>query len=258
LINFVPVGNSLKFTVTQVIAPFAKLIAIPLTHPILEVESTRRRCLVAVSCIFDQRLEEMMEVGDMVLAVDGTPVSKPEQYDKALETPENGYALLYLLDGRTLQETFIREAQLLHSDKFGSIFLTRKDPPAHSPPRMACYSITKQDYSGTKYYCYGALIDPASHRMYDPVQFVHCCTTKGNRRCPPYYHPSKYQSAVLGFFKAYNAVMEERMAVLQKSLAHETWQRQSPIRASAVPVQEAVAEVLLEGDIDVNGAYIDA
>lgn len=99
--------------------PYYKVIPAPRLkgHPGLSFAPTRGHCLVQVSRVFERGPfggNGALKPGDIVLAVNGVPVSKTEQADRALRTAarDGPITLIYAIDVSRLCRRIFKEANL--------------------------------------------------------------------------------------------------------------------------------------------------
>ena len=238
----------LQFSVIKKIqVPFCKMVAVPVWkhHPGVVFESTRGRSLVQVSRIFPKGpfSDSDLREDDLVLAVNGFPVSIPEQADRALELHRNQpNAFVYALSIRSLRQSIIQETIQTNKQRYSNIFfevledghhcIHLNDSGKQKSPRATC------------------VFDRETHELRDPESFLHLVAQSDMRTLsfqnPNLFYKGKYGSIVRPFFKDYNYIMERRIRELEEVVCCEAWKCPIP-SSNVVP---AATQVLSSSEVE--------
>jgi hypothetical protein len=223
--------NSSSSCLQIVAAPFFK------HNPGVCFSSTRGRTLVTISKIFKSGPfagNPYLRVGDLVLAVNGIPVSKPEQADQALHSPigtDEPVTVLHVVDVlyfRALIFGSIDSKLAVKRDKNDPeryILMAQRSGGSTTPLPLQHHPETQQLYDPSPYQ---KLVAPADSTTWD-------------FKNPKGFFKSWYQK-VLAFLEKYNERIEEALDPLEDLACEHSWRHANsytnpPIPSSRAPLR---------------------
>lgn len=194
--------------------PFCKLVSAPTSkeHPGINFDSSRKRCLVQVARVFSHGpfAGSDLRQGDIVLAVNGVPVSKPEEAEQVLlQSLDLPNTILYVVDMAEYRRSILTELQIKHSFRnfrLEKIKSTSGDQKVILKTGAAELTTLEADYE-MQYF-----LDSKAHGS------CSCSRCPKGRR----YHKT-CSRFVLPFLEAFNSKMEERMLILEEAVFCAAW-----------------------------------
>ena len=187
--------------------PFCKLITAPTSkeHPGISFDSTRKRCMVQVSRVFSRGpfAGSDLRQGDIVLAVNGIPVSKPEDADivlrQSIDTPNT---ILYVVDLAQYRQSILTELQITNA--FRKLhFETWKNNCGDTKIRLALgkdeLSVLNVDYE---------------QQHLNASEFKTFSKKRSN---------GARSRLIQQFLEAFNSRMDVRMRILEEAVYCEAW-----------------------------------
>ena len=212
--------------------PFCKLVTAPTSreHPGVSFDSTRRRCMVQVSRVFANGpfAGSDLHQGDVVLAVNGIPVSKPEEADAVLRLcVDMPNTILYVVDMTQYRHSILKELQITRSFRhlrFETCTNSCGDALICLWSRTAEQAVLDIDYEQQH------LADSGTHSK----------NPHGRR------YRRKSTRVVRQFLEAFNSRVDVRMRVLEEAVYCEAWnhgiQRLSSGKSPDIPLESSTTE----------------
>jgi hypothetical protein len=195
-----------------------KTVCAPTSHlsPGIRFSTTRHRGLVTVGKIYTRGNFDKtgLREEDIVIAVNGYPVSKPEDADRALHmTRSEPMTSLYVLDVVRLRASIAREASKM-SDKF----LLVSFGLAEGKDREFVIAISGMAHGKVEF----------------DRETLHMRYFEENTYRVPRHERDKFSHLVQEFIQAFNKVVEDRMSTLEELVASEAWQNPVPVPSAWV------------------------
>ena len=201
-------------------APYCKLVSAPTSaqqHPGIRFSASRDRCLVQVSRLFPRGpfTRSGVSQGDIVLAVNGIPVSTPEEADQALREgldPDTPYTVLYVVNMQEYRQSIQQEIQV--SPTYHDILLEKVEKRG----RGICLKVGEQVLAQLE-------LDFDSQHLVDRKAHLQVASLPKNS--PPgaiRRYNKVYRDVVAPFLKDFNEGMEKRMVVLEEAVARAAWE----------------------------------
>jgi PDZ domain len=200
-----------------VTAPFCMLITAPSSkhHPGVNFNSTRDRCLVQVSRVFSKGpfAGSGLHVGDIVLAVNGVPVSKPEDADRELrEAQGQPYTILYVVNMAAYRISVLKE--LRASSIFHNVRLLGEEPSLNLCKEVV-FAVGEEEYAKLEF-------DFETQHLVDRKAYLRL-TSFAKERGGDFKFERPYRTKVLPFLVTYNDGMEARMRILEEAVCCAAW-----------------------------------
>jgi len=245
MIKRVPGGAALTFVCREQPtkeSPFFKTIVAPSWkhHPGVAFAATRGETLVQVSRVFQKGpfTKKGLNVGDIVLAINGAPVSKVYQADQYLQwSRQEPLVILHVADIAAIRKyvhhkTGTKVMSLKELDgtedlkrgAFGKFFLGKN----FADYQTDNYSHALFVHKNCKTF---ANFDTNTQHISDPEKYSHLTTdmefTNGNLST---VHSHKveleqdYVHKVIPYMKKFNDIMDQEMSYLEEAVACETYQ----------------------------------
>ncbi|CAB9510235.1 expressed unknown protein [Seminavis robusta] len=225
-------ANASKQACIQVVAaPFWR------HNPGINFASTRGRTLVTVSKIFKRgpfAEHKYISVGDIVLAVNGIPVSKPEDADKALRLPQadSSVTVLHTIDMNYFRAAAMNAVDTSKITGTGATLSFKPDP--HDATKQHHVMHVKRVGHTDKHV--RIRYDPETQHMYDPEPFTKLCPEGDYIRTdfsnPKVFYRNWYCLGALKFINMFNKIVDENLDPLEDSACEYSW-RNSPSNAIA-------------------------
>jgi hypothetical protein len=198
--------------------PQSKMIVVPSSkdNPGVNFTSTRGRCLVQVSRIFSEGpfAGTKLKKGDIVLAVNGVPVSKPEDADRALHlSMQLPHTTVYSIDVAQLRESILQVANSNFPHMLSIV-------PAEADNS---YVVRYQHEKGTHL----LVFDLETQHMLDSGGFGNWTMRINGKIIKP-------------FVNDFNKIIESRMLPLEESVCIEAWKYLVPTPQEVHIVTEEV------------------
>jgi hypothetical protein len=222
-------------TESSSLAPFTKIAVspAPTEHPGISFDSTRGRCLVQVSRIFrghpfyyhhyhksDPSTSPSLRLHDVVLAINGVPVSKPEQAEMIWRTHPDPFRFLYVIDMHAYRQSIVQELATI----FRNVRLQEPQPPTddNDPNLDSKMQLILPDSLEIP-----LGIDPESqHLVFLPLD--------ANRTMFLDYSTSNihqigrnvrrlYRTTIVPFLEAFRKGMEHRLRILEDVVSKAAW-----------------------------------
>lgn len=213
--------NSMSSCIQIVAAPFFK------HNPGVNFSSTRGRTLVTISKIFKSGPfagNKYLHKGDIVLAVNGIAVSKPEDADRALRYPpaDGSVTVLHVVD----------------INYFRSLLLGAVDSKVAFKPDKTdnnkCFMLAQRSGGSTSPLplCY----DPETQHLYDPSPYKKLMapgdsSSSWDFKNPKVFYKSWYQR-VISFLDNFNKRMDAALDPLEDLACEYAW-RSSPLHLAS-------------------------
>jgi len=193
-------------------APFCKLVAAATArqHPGIIFNTCRERCLVQVSRVFSRGpfAGTHLRQGDVVLAVNGVPVSTPEQAEKVLrQSVESSNTVLYVVDMANYRQSIMQELQ--STEDFRCLRLERVKNTGGKKISLMIRSAVVVDLE----------VDYEKQTLVESKGSVHLGKLTGKRR-----HCKTYGRFVDPFLNAFNTRMGMRMEALEEAVFKADWE----------------------------------
>jgi hypothetical protein len=196
-------------------APFCKVLTAPggKRHPGINIDSTRDRCLVKITRVFPNGPFSGSDLreGDILLAVNGVAVSKPEDAERRLQDASihSPFVHLYVLDIHSYRQSIVDEIQAASRLYEGLTLTDNLDGSSRNHYLL-------QHCGGGAGAAFPVQFNPETQRLVDNPALV-----------PPaargFQGKRSYQDLIRPFIKAYNDGMEERMRLLEEAVSCEAW-----------------------------------
>jgi len=194
--------------------PFCKLVSAPTSrqYPGIKFDSTRDRCLVQISRVFPHGpfAGTDLHQGDIVLAVNGEPVSTPSQAEKLLQGGPNKapYTVLYVVDMSEYRQSILQELQV--TPIYHDIALEKGDSEKEMRLKLGENTLVKLELDFNSQH----LVDHEAH-----LQVASLPKSQGARG-----YNQMYTTVVMPFMEAFNDGIEKRMEILEEAVNCEVWQ----------------------------------
>jgi len=195
--------------------PFCKLVSAPTSreHPGISFDSSRKRCLVQVARVFSHGpfAGSVLRQGDIVLAVNGVPVSKPEEAEQVLLQSLNlPNTVLYVVDMAEYRRSILTELQTTQSFRNNRLERIK----SNSGDQRVCLKTGAAELTNLE-------VDYEKQYFFDSKSHGFCGTRSRGPRGRRYQ--KTYTRFVLPFLEAFNSRMEERMLILEEAVFCEAW-----------------------------------
>ena len=234
LIKEVPCGGTVSFVCRPPNkTSYFHLIMAPSwnDHPGLVFAPTRGDSLVRVSRIFSQGpfAGSGLNVGDLVLAVNGVPVSKVYQADQCLTlSREEPFTILYVANMEAIRRWArkpcnypeeLHDVQVLPpTNDTGLYQIGFKAPKKCREGRIR--EIKAKNWGTAEY-------DPETQQLVDPDKFTHM-KAEGDNYTNDYTRKKlvfvgRYATKVMPYLDCFNAIMEQQMTLLEEAVVCERW-----------------------------------
>jgi hypothetical protein len=220
LIKSVSPGFELQLTAGDRTPALYKLVPAKFSksHPSIVFDSTRHRTMVQVSRIFPNTAfsSTTLEVGDLVMAVNGVPVSRPEDADR-LYRQSMGVAVLYVLDMSAVQDDILSK-------------LAAAKPNNLKNAKLKRLSDIEFQFSCARYHAKTLELDSQTHQFVDPVPFRHLWYNQGGGNDliawpRQVYMEAAYVATVQVFMTTYNAIIDHQLKSLEDVVCKAAWKR---------------------------------
>jgi hypothetical protein len=212
-------SRSLTFTSAEnPISRHFKTICAPtsLTSPGVCFASARRRGMVTVGKMYSRGHfhKTPLKEGDVVIAVNGYPVCKPEDADRALHlTRSEPMTCLYVIDIVRMRTSVAKEAAR-SSDKFLLVsFGLAEGKSGDFVIAISGIAHGKVDF------------DPETLHM-------HYC--EENTYKVPRHEREKFAMLIKEYVLVFNNVMDDRMSKMEEMISSEAWQKPVPVPSAWV------------------------
>jgi len=201
-------------------APYCKLVSAPTSaqqHPGISFSASRDRCLVQVSRLFSRGPfnRSNVSLGDIVLAVNGIPVSTPEEADQALReglNPDTPFTVLYVVNMQEYRQSVLQEIQV--SPTYHDIRLEKADKRG----KGICLKVGEHVLAQLE-------LDFDSQHLVDQEAHLQVASLPKNSQPGSIRRYNKvYRDVVAPFLKDFNEGMEKRMAILEEAVARAAWE----------------------------------
>jgi hypothetical protein len=199
-------------------APYCKVLTAPggKRHPGIHIDSTRDRCLVRITRIFPNGpfAGGDLREGDLLLAVNGIAVSKPEDAERRLHDASihSPFIHLYVLDMQAYRQSIVDEIQASSRLYEGLTLTENLDGSSRHH-----YLLRHHNNVTTNAAAFPVQFNPETQRIVNNPALVVPPTARG------FQGKRSYLDLILPFIKAYNDGMEERMRVLEEAVSCEVW-----------------------------------
>jgi hypothetical protein len=196
-------------------APFCKVLTAPggKRHPGINIDSTRDRCLVKITRVFPNGPFSGSDLreGDILLAVNGVAVSKPEDAERRLQDASihSPFVHLYVLDIHSYRQSIVDEIQAASRLYEGLTLTDNLDGSSRNHYLL-------QHCGGGAGAAFPVQFNPETQRLVDNPALV----TPAARG---FQGKRSYLDLIRPFIKAYNDGMEERMRLLEEAVSCEAW-----------------------------------
>jgi hypothetical protein len=225
-------------TDSSVLAPFTKVAVspAPTEHPGISFDSTRGRCLVQVSRIFrghpfdrhrhhhksESSTVPTVRLHDVVLAINGVPVSKPEQAEIIWRTHPDPYRLLYVVDMHAYRQSIVEElASIFRTVRLEEPPVTDShddDDPSHDSKMRLILPDSLEIPLGidpeSQHFTWLALDTNATMFLDYATSNIH--SKRRNMR-------RVYRSTIVPFLEAFHKGMEHRLRILEDVVSKAAW-----------------------------------
>lgn len=253
LIRSTPVQGTVKLvTMDPTRSPLYKLVVLPAPAPTsIRWTSVRDGTLVRASRIFSS--PSGLAEGDVLLAIQGRPVSTLEEAHKALQSAwANGdavtsfYVLDYKLLRNSLWKVLVRNIRAnRYKELVGDVVALRPIPDTFED-RPDVYGIFLNQRLKAR-----VLFDKETFRMIDPWQYWSARYVNGRieHDSAMDFHRNSYKK-VLAVIREYNRMLEQNMRQLEEQVCQESWRFSVGSRAPIVVEFASVHEEREDGDPD--------
>lgn len=263
-LRFLVCEQPASLCVQVVAAPFFK------HSPGINFSSTRGRTLVTVSKIIQRRgssaafasKAQYLHPGDIVLAVNGIPVSKPEEADRALRMPlaDGSVTVLHTIDMAWLRGLLMNNVDQtkLYKDVSVSFKPDRTDPRKHmmicrrgqKPKQPLSSHSTSPAPSGYLEKIFAIDYDRETQHMFDPEPHVKFLNTGSfgtglvvNVSMTESTNPTSltnvnkwYTMGAVRFMTMFNQLMDENLDSIEDDACEHAW-RTSPQLMATEPLE---------------------
>jgi PDZ domain len=203
---------------SSVTAPFCMLITAPSSkhHPGVNFNSTRDRCLVQVSRVFSKGpfAGSGLNIGDIVLAVNGVPVSKPEDADRELrEAQSQPYTILYVVNMAAYRISVLKE--LRASPIFHNVRLLGEEPSLNLCKEVV-FTVGEEEYGKLEF-------DFETQHLVGRKAYLREARFAKERGGGFKFRRPYRATKVLPFLETYNDGMEARVRMLEEAVCCAAW-----------------------------------
>jgi hypothetical protein len=235
-------------------APYCKVLTAPggKLHPGINIDSTRDRCLVRITRIFPNGpfAGGDLREGDLLLAVNGVAVSKPEDAERRLQDASihSPFVHLYVLDMQSYRQSIVDEIQASSRLYEGLTLTENLDGSSRHH-----YLLRHNNVSTSNAAAFPVQFNPETQRIVNNPALVPPLTARG------FQGKRSYLDLIRPFVKAYNDGMEERMRVLEEAVSCEVWRiscdaaKQQELSCGAVGA--AAAGICTSSDDEISLAW---
>ena len=231
-------------------SPLYKLVHLP-PHTV-RWTSVRDGTLLRVSRLFSSSSQSSgLAEGDLLLAVQGRPVSTPEEARQAMQSAAEGndHVSFYVLDHQLLRDTIWKAVvQRIHTNRYKELtrdLVDLQPIPDTFEDRTDVHGIFLHQKLKAR-----VVFDCDTYRMTDLWQYWSAYTPYGkiSHDSPLDYHRNSYKK-ILAVMREYNRILEHNLRQLEETVCQKCWSlghsvARAPMVAefASVQVEDAIGD----------------
>jgi hypothetical protein len=254
-------GELTFVTATLVDTPYCRHFAINLSDssPGVNFASACGRSLVQVSLVYKNGpFRGFLNEGDIILAINGTPVSTPEAAEEALRQGQmRDFVTIYLLDIDALRRSLTHQVMayyaaakdylteawknvaLVEAEKPQGLSLSHGNYSAKGKPVIQAQGGWISFQISGKVITNGLLFEKDSLRLKDTQQYFHLVSQRewaglGYENSTLFYK-GKYRAMVIPFIHRFNQLLEENLGPLKECVGCAVWHLHTGYAVPLVP-----------------------